>query len=999
MDAKRWEKIESLYHAALQVEAERREDFLQEACEGDNSLLGEVKTLLMFQEKNNTFLENPALNQAAKLLVTHQNQLAFGQVFANYKVLTLLGAGGMGEVYLAEDVQLGRKVALKVLPVNLTYNPNLVQRFQKEARAASVLNHPNILTIYEVGQDNTGINYIAAEYIEGETLRQILSSGKELDLHRILDIAIQTASALSAAHRAGVIHRDIKPQNIMVREDGYVKVLDFGIAKLIENKESSGEHSSLRTDTGMILGTANYMSPEQARGLKVDARTDLWSLGVTLYELVTRQAPFTGVTTTDVIVSILEREPPPILEIAPDAPPELARIINKCLAKDAAERYQNAAEVITDLQALQSKTQPNSILKFPVRCTSDNAKGITDENNRTTAKERAEKNQQKNTGNTRTNGIFYHVARRPYIAAAAILLTFAVGTLVTYTTNGFKYLGGIFTAPEPVPNFRDAKINRLTNTGNVVHAHVSPDGKYVAYVAEEAGQHSLWVRQIAAPPPRKILASTGDLYRGLTFSPDSNFIYYTIHEKTKGKGVLYSISVLGSEPRRILEDVDSPVAFSPDGKSFAFVRDDNEGEVLGYALMIANVATTELRKLAVHRDPDFFSYDRFTWSGDGKSIIIPSIKASDVSTKYMHLIEVTVADGSEKVLGSKHWKEIGSVSWHGKDNLVLTGIEESSPQPQIYQLSYSSGEVIQITRDLDGYRDVSTTVDGKKIVSVQFDQSRQIWTAPAEDPNNIEMITSGNGEYFLPTWTPDKKIVFSTDENGSKDIWQSDRNGGGLKQLTFNSISNNPKVSPDNRYVVFVTKTNGKSNIWRMDRDGSNPIQLTNGDEDSFPFFSADSKLVYYTAFVSGNWFIHKVSVEGGSSEKFLRYPSLHGAMSKDGKAIICHFVDESTNAEWGIGIFSSEDGRLLYNISNLTEFNRKLPRWMSDKSFSYINLTNGIQNLWMYNLDEKIPKQITNFRSADEILYYDWSFDDSNLLILRGTKIRDVIYLNSNST
>ncbi|HYE66825.1 MAG TPA: serine/threonine-protein kinase, partial [Pyrinomonadaceae bacterium] len=279
-----------------------------------------------------------------------------GSRLGRYRVLLKLGAGGMGEVYLAEDTSLGRKVALKLLPLQLTADQNRLQRFKQEARSASALNHPNILTIHEIGEAN-GRRFIATEFIEGETLRQRIAESR-MKLTDALDIAIQAASALAAAHEAGIMHRDVKPENIMVRQDGYAKVLDFGLAKLSEKRIIDSEASTLvQTNEGLVMGTAQYMSPEQARGSKVDARTDIWSLGVVLYEMVAGRAPFAGATATDVILSIIEHEPAPLARYMGEVPAELQRIITKALAKDREKRYQTVKDLLIDLKNLRDELE------------------------------------------------------------------------------------------------------------------------------------------------------------------------------------------------------------------------------------------------------------------------------------------------------------------------------------------------------------------------------------------------------------------------------------------------------------------------------------------------------------------------------------------------------------------------------------------------------------------------------------------------------------------
>ena len=337
--------IEEIFYAALEQDSDDVARFLETTCEGDELLRGEVEALLALRQRVGSFIETPAVGIATRIIRNGQADLLVGQTFGHYKISKLIGTGGMGEVYLATDVTAGRKAALKLLPMRFTGDAERLKRFQQEARAVVALNHPNILTVYEIGEDHS-THYIASELIEGETQRQRLMRGP-MQLSEAVDIAIQVASALAAAHEAGIVHRDIKPENIMLRPDEYVKVLDFGIAKLAEQEvpvtiPTDEALLLVETNLGSIVGTARYMSPEQALGAPVDKRTDIWSLGVVLYEMVTGHQPFTGETPAEAMHSILETEPPPLTSHLTHTPAELQQIISETLRKDREERYHDA---------------------------------------------------------------------------------------------------------------------------------------------------------------------------------------------------------------------------------------------------------------------------------------------------------------------------------------------------------------------------------------------------------------------------------------------------------------------------------------------------------------------------------------------------------------------------------------------------------------------------------------------------------------------------------
>jgi serine/threonine protein kinase len=361
MKPERWKQIEKIYDAALEFDASRRASFLDRACEGDEELRQEVVSLLASDEQAGSFLAAPATEVMARSVAAEGDSSPVGGQIGHYQVLSLLGAGGMGEVYLARDTRLGRKIALKLLSAELTMDADRLRRFEQEARAASALNHPNIITIFEIGQEGS-THYIATEFIDGQTLRQRMGN-ERFDHELALDAAAQVAAALDAAHRLGIVHRDIKPENVMLRRDGIVKVLDFGLAKLTgprDHSPISGVDTqapnlvkAAKTESGVLLGTARYMSPEQARGEKVDARSDIFSLGVTLYELVAGRAPFVGATTSEVIAAILRDDPPPLSRYAPETPRELQQIVGKALRKDREERYQTAKDLLNDLNLLK----------------------------------------------------------------------------------------------------------------------------------------------------------------------------------------------------------------------------------------------------------------------------------------------------------------------------------------------------------------------------------------------------------------------------------------------------------------------------------------------------------------------------------------------------------------------------------------------------------------------------------------------------------------------
>ena len=354
------QRLEELFHEAVKLDPQQRAAFIERIRNSNPDLVAEVESLVAAHEKSGEFIDSPAYKGAPESIVEPPPALSAGQTIGHYQIINRLGRGGMGEVYLASDLKLERKVALKLLPAEFTSHKERLRRFTQEAKAASSLNHPNIITIHEIGDAN-GLQFIATEFIDGKTLRQRLVH-ERLEFQTVIDIAIQIASALAAAHAAGVIHRDIKPENIMLRPDGYVKVLDFGLAKLTENPlapDVTDANSEIdtrvmdHTKPGAVLGTINYMSPEQARGHKIDGRSDVFSLGVVLYEMATGQRPFAAATSIDTLVSILKEEPRPLTSFGEEPPAEFQRIVSKALRKDREERYQSAKDLLIDLKSFR----------------------------------------------------------------------------------------------------------------------------------------------------------------------------------------------------------------------------------------------------------------------------------------------------------------------------------------------------------------------------------------------------------------------------------------------------------------------------------------------------------------------------------------------------------------------------------------------------------------------------------------------------------------------
>ncbi len=639
MNQDRWQRLDQLFHAALDQPRENRASYLSTACGDDQSLRQELDAMLEHHDQANSFIESPAyMLEADTLIECFSPQELVGRNVGQYRIIQLIGMGGMGVVYLAYDEKLRRNVVLKFLTKDVASDPYRLERFNQEATAASALNHPNILTIHEIGEIE-GHHFIAFEFVEGRTLRQMIRENR-LSISEVLDIATQIATALAAAHAANLIHRDIKPENIMVRPDGLVKVLDFGLAKLIEpgpdeDRECSWEEAGApaKTEPGLLVGTIRYMSPEQLRGESLDGRSDLWSLGVVVYEMMAQRPPFDGVTHADLIVAILKQHPSPLGRRQPE---ELQTLVKKLLQKNRDQRYQTANELISDLQTLRSQLAENDAVmqaRLPRRPFFPRHRGAA------TAKTLQIR---------QTSSAEYIVSeiRKHKIGAAIASLTILVAVV------GLGLYFGKLRRVAPAQVSRTPTVTKITTSGKVKDVAVSPDGKYIVYVLEEKGGGSFWLRQVGTTSDIQI-AAPGDFGR-LTISPDNTHIFYKNFFNT-----LYEFPILGGPRKLVLEHVYSPVSFSPDGKQFAFVRFTAPGEG---SLMIANSDGSNEQTLITRKQPERFLNDGPAWSPDGRTIACV-IEGADTKGGYAELVSVDVNNHHEESIISQRTFWIGKLLW------------------------------------------------------------------------------------------------------------------------------------------------------------------------------------------------------------------------------------------------------------------------------------------------------------------------------------------------
>ncbi|HKS30607.1 MAG TPA: protein kinase [Pyrinomonadaceae bacterium] len=947
--------------------------------------------------------------------------IAEGTRLGRYEIRKPVGAGGMGEVYLAQDVRLERTVALKILPQNVSEDQQRMRRFEQEARAASALNHPNVAHIYEIEEDS-GYRFIAMEYIEGSTLRQQMAASPMM-LRDALDIAQQIAAALAAAHAAGIIHRDIKPENIMVRADGYVKVLDFGLAKLTEKPKVTDMEAStqalVNTGPGVVMGTVRYMSPEQARGHEVDSRTDLWSLGVVLYECVAGRPPFEGTTASDVITAILSREPPPIARYTRDAPESLEWIVTKALTKDREERYQTAKEMLVDLRRVKQRLDVEAELE---RSASPDSLHLSASGSRSGASSAQSMQptlvsvETKPAATTQVSATRTNPSNAEYIAGelkrhkTGVLIAAGVLALLVVAAVGLVGYALYDIASQPIPDGRgqqsrqagpraDMKISRLTANGKTSNVAISPDGKYAVYVMESEGKKSVWVRQISTSSNVQIVPPGEDTYyTSPVFSRDGEYVYYIHIDKSSPQGVLYQIPVLGGTPRKILTDIGSTITFSPDGKRFAFLRNDNAGTGEDQ-LMVVNADGSGERKLAVRKIDSFFVYGGPAWSPDGRTIA--SAVGSYKGGFNISVIAVNAESGEQKEFTNQKWENVGRVAWLADGSgLILTAQEQGAVYNQIWQLSYPGGEARKITNDLNSYGSVSLTADSGALVATQSETISNIWVAPNGDLGRAKQITTGSkglyGEGGL-VWTPDGHVIYTSAVSGNMDIWSMSADGSNQKQLTTDSEEDSvPAVSPDGRTIIFNTDRAGMPSLWRMDIDGGNQKALTSGQEDYLPQVSPDGRWIIFSSWRSGKTALWKMPFEGGEPVQLTDKFTYNGVVSPDSKLVACGFADEQPGSLQRIAILPIDGGEFIKTFEIPVTANLGSMVWSADgKAVLYRDTRNSVTNIWAQPVDGGPPKQLTD-NKTDQIFNFDVSRDGKQFIFSRGTISYDVVLISN---
>jgi len=889
-----------------------------------------------------------------------------GRRIGRYELIERIGRGGMGEVYLARDQTLDRNVALKILPPDLVRNEDRVRRFVLEAKSASSLSHPNIVTIYEIGQDivrsadgssepgSPPVQFISMELITGKTLSTLIHDEKT-DLRTLLGYLAQSAEGLAKAHSAGIVHRDLKPGNIMISADGFAKVLDFGLAKLTEGREPDPDLTSAptmaenATGAGALLGTTGYMSPEQVQGKSVDHRSDIFSFGCVLYEAATRQRPFVADSAVETMHKILHEKQVPVEERNPRVPAELRRLIRRCLAKSPDQRVQSMKDVALELREIADEWDTLSV-------------SATSAGSGSGAALRAPSTRPK-----RALAITIGVA---LVAIAAVALS------VRAVRHGRKG-----TAAQP---FQTMRMSTQTSRGDVTEAAISLDGRYLAYLTGAVGKSSVRVRQVATGSDVEVVPSEEGLLEGLSFTPDGNYLFYLKRRRdAPNYRALMQVPSLGGQSRERAFDVDSRVSFSPDGKRVVFMRGMPQERKTN--IIVLHLDSAKERVLAPIAQPHTVP-GAPAWSPDGRHIALVDLDTSTggfVSTLAVLDAESGRREDINVAKGGIH----ESLAWLSDGSgIVRSGYDlGTSVTRQISIVAYPGGNVRRVTNDVNEYVQVTASAGDEAIAAVRRNRMSNLWVVNASggDPRPITRFTSAENSPFGFVTAEDGSIVFTAPRDQSVQLWSVGADGGEPRAITpADSLAINPRsfrggVAYD-RY-----DEGGGIHVWRTGLDGSRAKVLTPAAPAQIVDVARDGSIMTFVQ-LDTERAIWVMPLDGGSPRS-LGPRSAGGMISPDGTRIL---VTELTAG--GDGLVRST-ARIARADGSSTGANVAIPErrmrglaWSPDgDSLTIIDETDPAWNLGRIRLSGGAPERITHFTEG-RCTAFEWSPDGSRLAVAR---------------
>lgn len=924
-------------------------------------------------------------------------KLEKGFRLGKFEIERIAGRGGMGEVYLAHDRDLNRQVAIKFLSSEFGSDEKLRNRFMQEIRSVSALNHPHILTVFEFGKlerENDTLHYFVSEFVVGETLRSFLETQK-IGLGVILEIVTQIASALVSAHEAGIVHRDLKPENVMIRPDGYVKILDFGLAKPIDKDPSIDPEAAtkLLTNPGTVMGTVSYMSPEQARGESVDAQTDIWSLGVLLYEMITGRLPFEGETASHTIVSILERQPPRLSEYVLNVPESLQFVVDELLVKDRDERCQTARELLGKLKRLKHQIDVDAEIDREVR--PNVYRSTNDEIQRTQQKQHTDA--QVNTTNdsessearSRSGAQVGNERGRKKRARAAFAI--ALGSLVIagVTLATFVFFKGFSNNSNT--SEQTLKLTRITNNGQSHFPAVSPDGKQIAFVYSNAGKRSLRLRQISTASFIDLVPELDGNFLGATFSRDGNDVYYVAGERDSIIKSLYRVSTLGGISKKVLEDVDGGIDFSPDGKKIVFLRvRPNERKKI---LFIVNLDGSAEERI-IER-PIETSIKDVAWSPNGKTIAF-SYFGHDPEGYFVHVYGFDLDTKKEIRITRERWRNIPSIAWLRDNSAILIAGRDFASIPgspnQIWKIPFPSGTATRLTNDLNNYSNICVDRNSQNLITEISNLNSSLWIFPQSDPEQARQITSKSVSSGSVSWTPDGRILHTSNEGGNNDLWVISSSGDEKNQLTSDAaFETDATATRDGKYIVYETNRNVGWSIWRMNSDGSDQKEIVGNVGRSFPKTSPDSLWIIYSKNEGSIW---RVSVEGGDPELVIRDRVFGHDVSPDGSHIA--YISRSNDSDEAYMVkIAPIEGKGSRKLIDSFVYDDDF-KWSPDgKHIDFVKTKNKVSDIWRIPTEGGKPRTITKLES-EGIMGFSWSPDGRQIAVARGNSDSDLVLIEN---
>ncbi len=864
-----------------------------------------------------------------------------GTKLGPYVVQSLIGAGGMGEVYRARDASLKRDVAIKVLPASLSRDPDRLRRFQLEAEAAAALNHPNILSIHAIGQQD-GSPYIVTELLEGETLRERLRHGA-LRLRDAIDIAIQVAKGLAAAHEKGIAHRDLKPENLFLAKDGRVKILDFGLAKLMQGPQAPTDlpyRCKDQTDAGRVLGPSAICRPEQVRGQPADARSDIFALGCVLYEMLTGKRAFRKPTAAETMNAILNEDPPAASEITRTIPPALQRVVHRCLEKAPERRFQSASDLAFALDAL---SQSGSGQTIPV-------------------------------GRTPSH--------RSVIWAAGVLL-------LTALAIGF-YLRRSALATRPNASQASMEVRVLTESGKAYRAAATPDGRYVAYVKREAGKYELRLLQVAAERDVQLLPGSPQQIWSLHFSPDGNYLYFLrVLDPAKdpeASGV-FRIAILGGRLLPLATDaLPNSVTVSPDGKQVCYIaRTPSE------SLLVAIDSDGGNRHVLAKR-PATFGFNFVEWSPSRNTLAAVAIGKEDNG-----LVKVDLPAGSITDLSVSGWGAIGQPAWSPDGVTIFApAIPSVSSIVQIWAFDARTGAHRPLTSSSTWYllQSLSATMNGDLIANTST-QASTIWTVDRlQPPHSIQALRGEASDSVI--WVGNQIVTSNIIQ-----MMVHDPDGGNPTKLQSGSTIYRHLGRCGSRQVVYwANNTSQASHIARTDISTGLTIALTDGPNEDEPTCNTDGSLLVFRRCTEQGprCSLVRKSLDSGQSSMVYEFDPLHESssapsLSPDGRNVLFfRHIDGGDPYEWA-AIIPISGGNLKTRRMPVRAGEVVAFKWAADgKSILYARNENGVGNMWSAPLDGKAARKLTNF-DADRIFAFDVS-PGGRLVASRGEWVSDVVLI-----